>query len=136
MRSPVALDSSVLVAILNREAEALAFSDILAGSSLIIGWPTVFETRLWVLRHAPVLENWLDELIADESTTTVDFGRQQEQAARDAYQRFGRGRHPAALNYGDCMAYSVAKSADAPLLFKGADFGKTDVAVHPASVIT
>jgi ribonuclease VapC len=49
---------------------------------------------------------------------------------------FGKGRHAAKLNYGDCMTYAVAMHYDVPLLFKGADFGRTDVKVHQASVIT
>jgi ribonuclease VapC len=131
----VALDSSALVAILNREPEALAFSNVIAGSAPVIGWPTLFETRIWVLRHAPYLEVWLIALVEDPATILIDFGRGQEQIARDAYQRFGRGKHPAALNYGDCMTYAIARAANAPLLFKGSDFGQTDLPVHPASVL-
>jgi ribonuclease VapC len=53
---------------------------------------------------------------------------EQAQIARLAYRDFGKGRHPAGLNFGDCLSYALAKSLDEPLLFKGADFSQTDVA--------
>lgn len=56
--------------------------------------------------------------------------------ARSAFDQFGKGRHRAALNYGDCMTYAIAMAEGLPLLFKGGDFGLTDVRVHPASVLT
>jgi ribonuclease VapC len=56
---------------------------------------------------------------------------EQAQLARQAYRDFGKGRHAAALNFGDCFAYALAKALDQPLLFKGTDFIKTDVAVFP-----
>ena len=51
----------------------------------------------------------------------------QVRIARDAYRRFGRGNHPASLNFGDCLAYALAKERNLPLLFKGDDFARTDV---------
>ena len=56
------------------------------------------------------------------------FDQEQARAAREAFLRFGKGRHPAALNFGDCAAYALAKARRAPLLFKGEDFPKTDIA--------
>jgi ribonuclease VapC len=52
---------------------------------------------------------------------------EQAQIARQAYRDFGKGRHPAGLNFGDCLSYALSKSLDEPLLFKGADFAHTDV---------
>jgi ribonuclease VapC len=52
---------------------------------------------------------------------------EQARTARQAYRDFGKGRHPAALNFGDCLAYALAKSLDQPLLFKGSDFSRTDL---------
>ncbi len=58
-----------------------------------------------------------------------------EAIALHAFERSGKGRHPAALNFGDCLSYAVARHLDVPLLFKGGDFGLTDIVPHPASVI-
>ena len=68
------------------------------------------------------------------NVTTAAFGEEQYRTAKDAFARLGKGRHPAALNMGDCFSYAVAAIANAPLLFKGSsDFGRTDVDRHPAS---
>jgi ribonuclease VapC len=68
-----------------------------------------------------VMDRWLDQLAVRVNDTPVT------QAALDAYLRFGKGRHPARLNLGDCFAYALAKALDAPLLYKGDDFALTDV---------
>jgi ribonuclease VapC len=57
----------------------------------------------------------------------VPFDDDQANLARNAFERFGKGRHPAGLNFGDCAAYALASAEVEPLLFKGADFGKTDI---------
>jgi ribonuclease VapC len=69
------------------------------------------------------LDLWLRR--AEVETMAVDAA--QADMARRAWRRFGRGRHPAGLNYGDCFAYALAVTHDEPLLFKGGDFPKTDV---------
>jgi len=66
----------------------------------------------------------------------VAFDGALERIAAEAFSMFGKGRHPAKLNFGDCMAYAVAKARDLPLLFKGGDFGLTDVRIHEVSVIS
>ena len=63
----------------------------------------------------------------------VAFEGRHYQAAERAFDRFGKGRHPARLNMGDCFSYAVAVLTKAPLLFKGHDFGHTDLKIHPAS---
>lgn len=69
-----------------------------------------------------------EALMAEAALAIVAFDETQVSMAMDAFLRFGRGRnHPARLNYGDCMAYALAKFLDAPLLFKGNDFSFTDV---------
>lgn len=73
-------------------------------------------------------DRWLESMEID--VVAVDFP--QARIAADAFARFGRGRHPARLNYGDCFAYALANSLDAPLLYKGDDFDKTDI--RPALV--
>jgi ribonuclease VapC len=130
------VDSSVLVAILNDEREADDLKGIILRRNWLIGWPNVFETRIWTHRHNPDGGMmFLDFLIDHPEVATVPFDGPLETLASQAFVTFGKGRHPAALNFGDCMAYAVARHLDVPLLFKGGDFGKTDVKVHPASVM-
>ena len=78
---------------------------------------------------------FLNEITSDPSVHLIAFDRPLEALAGDAYAKFGKGRHPAKLNYGDCVTYAVAKHHDVPLLFKGADFGHTDVKIHSTSVM-
>jgi ribonuclease VapC len=132
----VVVDSSVLVAVMNGEPEAGQFQAILSESVRIIGWPTVLETRLWAIRRQrPAFAIFLDHFLAADRTDCRAFGRAHEHFAREAFSAFGKGRHSASLNFGDCMTYAVSKVHDVPLLFKGGDFGLTDVKVHPASVV-
>ena len=125
----IVVDSSALIAIILDEPEANQFSDI-AGED---GAPhasafTLFETRtvLW-FRGGPArvhqLQRWLDTA----KVVSVAFDEQRSALALDAYQRWGKGNHPAGLNLGDCAAYALAQSLDAPLLFKGNGFARTDV---------
>ena len=67
--------------------------------------------------------------LGDWSVLVIPFGRRHWKMAARASSRYGKGRHPAALNFGDCMTYATAQVAAAPLLFTGADFARTDVAV-------
>lgn len=135
MNERYAVDSSALVAVLKGEAEEDLFAGILAAGGAIVGWPTVFETRIWLLRYAGLERTaWFEEWLREGATQPVAFDEELEALAADAYRRFGKGRHPAALNFGDCMAYAVAARHRVPLLFKGGDFARTDLAVHPASV--
>jgi ribonuclease VapC len=69
----------------------------------------------------------LDLFLAEAGVEIVPVTASQARIARDAYRRFGRGNHPAGLNFGDCFAYALAKERDLPLLFKGDDFARTDV---------
>ena len=71
----------------------------------------------------------LDLLLAQMNVEIVPFTARQADIARKAFRRYGRGRHDAELNFGDCCAYALAKDKSAPLLFKGDDFSKTDVAI-------
>jgi ribonuclease VapC len=80
---------------------------------------------------------WLEDFIDDEGVSVVPFSRQMADVASQAFTVFGRASgHPAKLNFGDCMAYAVSAVMRAPLLFKGRDFGETDVMAHPASIRT
>lgn len=107
--------------------ESEAFLDIISGDrSCVIGSPTKFETLLVAARH-PGGPQDVEQLLAAAGIETMDWTAGHADLAAEAFERFGKGRHPAALNFGDCMAYAVAKSLDAPLLFKGDDFAQTDI---------
>lgn len=134
MTSRVTVDSSVLIAFFQGEEEADDFLPILSESNLIIGAPTALEARIWCLRKArsfnlEQLDRWLS------GVEIIPFTGALETVAAIAYSTFGKGLHPAGLNFGDAMAYAVAVHHQAPLLFKGGDFGRTDVPIHPGSVV-
>ena len=124
----IAIDTSAIVAVALDEPEARLFGEIIGSQNCVIGWPTVFEARIVLSRipHNAGLRV-LDKVLDGPAVTVVPFDGRACEAAYEAFERFGRGRHPAKLNFGDCMAYAVAKTHDAPLLYKGADFPLTDV---------
>ncbi len=131
----IALDTSVIVAIVLDEPEAETFKTVLRQeATIIVGWPTLFETR--TVLAAKRFSN-PGEIVARFSeapnVTAVAFDGRHYHAAELALERYGKGRHAASLNMGDCFSYAVAAIAKAPLLFKGNDFGRTDVKCHPAS---
>ena len=116
--------------------EAEAFKAILRQEAFITGWPTVFEIR--TVPAAKRLSNAgdiVDRFLAAPDMTTVAFDGQHYRAAEYAMERYGKGRHPASLNMGDCFSYAVAAVAKAPLLFKGQDFVQTNLKLHPESSI-
>ncbi|MBV6488028.1 MAG: Ribonuclease VapC28 [Pseudorhodoplanes sp.] len=125
------IDTSALIAILRGEPEEAAFlRAILAAPRRMISAMTKLEaSTVAVGAGDPAGADDLDELLAELQVTVVPFDDCQADVAREAFVRFGRGRHPAALNFGDCAAYALAVCEAEPLLFKGTDFGATDVAV-------
>ena len=127
------IDSSALVAILLREPEAMAFTDaILAASLRMVSAPSYLETAMVLFgRLGPTALGVLDHLIDSLGLDTVPFDARQAQRAAAAFLRYGKGHHPAGLNFGDCCSYALAAEADSPLLFKGDDFARTDAAVAP-----
>jgi ribonuclease VapC len=80
-------------------------------------------------RHGAEGVRALDRLLATAHIETVAVDLLQATAAREAFRQFGRGRHPAGLNFADCFSYALAKCCAEPLLFKGGDFSKTDVLI-------
>lgn len=132
----IVLDSSVLVGIIKGEEDAEQLLDLLASEAWAVGAPTLVETRAWcVINLATRTSRWLEEFIDTDGVSVVPFGREMADIASRAFATFGKASgHPAKLNFGDCMAYAVAVALRAPLLFKGGDFGATDVTAHPASI--
>jgi ribonuclease VapC len=125
----IAVDSSAVLAVALDELDADRFAGPLAGARCLVGWPTLLEIQLVLSgqgkkRALQITELWR----VRDNVTAVPFDEMTYLAASQAFDRFGKGvGHPAKLNFGDCMAYAVAKHFDVPLLFKGTDFAKTDV---------
>ena len=123
------VDSSALVAIIFAEAGHLDLVDrVLEADHVRVGAPTLAETSIVVAaRTGKPLSGIVEGVIEELGIAIAPFGEAEWRAARDAYLRFGRGRHPAGLNFGDCLAYASARVARDTLLYVGRDFGKTDI---------
>ena len=123
------LDSSALIAILFAEPNHLELVDrILEADSARVGAPTLVETSIvFIARRGSGAGREVEELVKELGITVVPFGEPAWQAATAAFHRYGRGRHRAALNFGDCLAYASAAVADDSLLFVGDDFAQTDI---------
>lgn len=123
------VDSSALLALIFREATAERIEEALVGADAVaMGAPTFVETGMVLAsRLGEDSRTLLAVLAAEVDLTIVPFTAAHGREARDAFLRYGRGRHPAALNFGDCLSYAVAKLADQPLLFVGDDFRATDL---------
>jgi ribonuclease VapC len=123
------LDSSALVAVLFSEPGYLELVDvILQADAVRVGAPTLTETGIVLAgRRGTPAGRELEDLVRELGITVVPFGEPEWHAALQAYARFGRGRHKAALNFGDCLAYAAAATAGDTLLFVGDDFARTDI---------
>lgn len=123
----IVVDASAVIAILQAEPEADRFLAILIEESEpVMAAPTLFETKMVAARNPDGADD-VDRLLRSTGIQVTSWGEDHVSHAFDAFARYGRGRHRAALNFGDCMAYALAKSLDAPLLFKGGDFAATDI---------
>ena len=124
----IAVDVSALVAVAADEPDADDFSPSMLRLPCVIGWPTVLETELVLRgrRMASALE-YVDLWIARANVVCVAFDRTHYRLAAEAFDRYGKGRHAAGLNFGDCMSYAIARANEVPLLYKGTDFAQTDV---------
>ena len=126
----IAIDSSALAAILRNEPDALLFAEAIgAAESAIVSAVNCFETSM-VLAGASLgaaAFQPLDALLARANIMVIPFDGEQASLARAAFLKYGKGRHPAALNFGDCAAYALAKWKSVPLLYKGANFALTDI---------
>lgn len=125
----IVVDTSAIVAILREEAEAGNFAAIIGeAASCFFSAVSLFETSMVMIgRDRPELAQALDRLIRELAIEIVPFDQDLALGSRAAFIRFGKGRHPAGLNFGDCVSYALARSRGLPLLFKGTDFSKTDV---------
>jgi ribonuclease VapC len=125
------IDSSALISILLGEPDRESFKRAIDGAAVrLISAVTKLEANLVAVgRLGPATAYELDTLIHELAITIVPFDDHQATIARNAFVRFGKGRHRAGLNFGDCAAYALAIAEAEPLLFKGTDFGATDVMV-------
>ena len=123
----IAVDTSSLVAVVlgesdaERHLERLELSPALLSSVSLVEATIVVDAR----QGADAVRDL--ELLVDTTVEIVGVDVDHARAAAAAWRRFGKGRHPAALNFGDCFSYAVARLAGVPLLYKGADFSQTDV---------
>ena len=132
----IAIDTSVILATSLNEPEAELFHSLVGREEILIGRPTLLEVRMVLTgRRFPNAAAIIKQLTELPNVTTVAFGERHYLAAEKAFDQFGKGRHLASLNMGDCFSYAVAAVARAPLLFKGRDFGQTDLKLHPASSV-
>ena len=125
----IVVDSSALIAIYFNEPEKASFAlAVVSVDAPCIGAPNFLEASMVAeTRHGEAGCRELDRIAANLGLEIVPFDASHIQGARDAFRRFGKGRHRANLNFGDCCAYALAKLRDVPLLFKRNDFALTDL---------
>jgi ribonuclease VapC len=123
------IDTSALLAILQGEPEASLFVRLIdEAQTRLVSAVAVLEAGIvTAVRKGPDGARALDALLHTADVDVVAFDHEQAMLARDAHSSFGRGRHPAALNFGDCASYALARATGEPLLFKGDDFAQTDI---------
>lgn len=123
------LDSSAVVAVIREENdEARLLEAIEEADNVGIGTPTLTETSIVLVRRMGVAGRLaLGRFLERNRIVSIPFEARHWNVAAQAYIRYGKGRHPAGLNYGDCMTYATALIANHPLLFTGNDFAQTDI---------
>jgi ribonuclease VapC len=124
------IDTSAIAAILLDEPEQIIFKSILAAETAIaMSVMTFYEASIVLAgkKRTPDAAGTIDELVRDLAIDVAAATTEDAVAAREAYFRYGRGYHPAGLNFADCFAYALAKTRNEALLFKGDDFSKTDI---------
>jgi ribonuclease VapC len=125
----IVVDTSAIMAILLDEIEAAAFQQVISlEDDVRLSAMTDYEARLLAFRRGQQRLTAEYETLFEVGGFAVEaFAQDDSIRAFQAYRQFGKGYHPASLNFADCAAYALAKSLDAPLLFKGNDFARTDV---------
>jgi ribonuclease VapC len=127
------LDTSALICILADESEASAMAHAIEADPIrLISAATLVEAGI------VTMVNWgsdgpayLDRLLEEMGVEVVEVTHSHARLAREAYATFGKGRHRARLNFGDCFSYALARASGEPLLAKGSDFGATDLVLVP-----
>ena len=129
------IDTSALVAIFQNEPERRKFNEAIEAAEVrSMSTASFVETSIILeSRFGADGVRDLDLFINKAQISLAPVDEDHAHLARDGFRKYGKGRHPASLNYGDCFSYALARSRDEPLLFKGRDFSQTDVECHPAS---
>jgi ribonuclease VapC len=124
------IDTSALLAILQDEPERRAFNEAIeAAESRLLSVASFVEVSIVLeARHGAEGVRVLDQFVERATIEVTGVDLEQGKAAREAFSRFGKGRHRAGLNFGDCFSYALATLRGEPLLYKGDDFSHTDVA--------
>lgn len=131
------VDTSALITILEREADATQFVTVIANTRDVVTSAMQAHEAGVVLsrRHGAAAAERMWAFLAEHRIRVMPFGVDDARAATAAYQRYGKGTgHPAQLNFADCAAYALATRFGAPQLFKGDDFTQTDVTCATAGV--
>lgn len=126
----IVVDSSAIIAILRLEPEVDTFLRVIAAADGVeMSAHSALEVALALAGadREPAVWAPFDQLVERAGIVIAPLDREQCRRGREAFLRFGKGRHPAGLNLGDCASYALASVREAPLLFKGNDFAKTDV---------
>jgi ribonuclease VapC len=127
----IVIDTSALIAIFRLEPEADALlKALVAAEKRLMSALSVLEASMVMSGRSEAVGALaaLDEFLREAGIEVLPFDAEQARLARAAFLRFGKGRHKASLNLGDCASYAAAKAKRAPLLYKGDDFNHTDLA--------
>ena len=127
------VETSAVLAILLEEPEAVEFAQLIEDDPTpLISAVSVAEAGIVLIsRHGPDARGDLQDFLDQGGLQVEPVTAEQAELALDAYQRYGKGRHRAGLNFGDCFAYALCQATGQPLLFKGQDFSQTDIATVP-----
>src|SRR5262249_30754503 len=124
----VILDSSAIVAIILRQPGWERLVSALAAEPAAVGAPTLAQTRMVLTaKLGKAARTMLARFLQEAGVTIVPFGEEHWRVAVEAYASYGKGRHAARLNFGDCLTYAVARLTGQRLLFTGTDFDETDL---------
>ena len=127
------IDSSAIIVVLLNEANAAQIAEAIdSGSQRLLSAASLLEASIVIeTRKGEAAGRELDLLIYRAAIEVVAVDQDQVEIARIAWRRYGKGRHPAGLNYSDCFSYALARSRGLPLLFQGEDFSRTDIDAVP-----
>lgn len=123
------LDSSAVVSMIAEEpGHGQLLAAVADAAEVAIGAPTRLESEMVMIGRAGAAgQDLVEQFLFRNNVVVIVFSDAHRRLATEAFKRYGKGRHSAALNYGDCMAYATAKVAEHPLLFTGDDFAQTDL---------